>query len=523
MDALTSEFASLQQSIDRLAAQYDELPYRPRPFAASQPARIAGVARLMGLEPPPIETARVLELGCASGGNLIPHAVFYPEAQFVGVDIGQRQVEDANARIARLGLGNIDIHRMSLTDIDEQFGQFDYIISHGVYSWVPAPVRDALMRVCRERLTPHGLAYVSYNVLPGWRLNQPLRDAFRLLIPEDLPPLARVGMARDLVSFFSTNTVDLSPFGAVLRNAPERFASYTDDYIFHEYMEEANQPVAFSEFAEHAQRNGLTFLAECDVDTMFADNFRPGLAQAIRQKTTGDLVTSEQLTDLLTGRTFRQTLLVSAEQSGRIETAISPERMEGLHFMAQDGMKLETGNGACRLTGARGRTMQSNEPAVGRAMQVMLARHPQTTSLEQCTTGMTERERFAVADALMRMVTAGILGISSVPLRAGKPGARPLASPLARDDAAAGLDATTNRRHELVQIDAAAAVILPALDGRTNQTELAGMLAEAAIDGRIKFERGGKAERDPQRLKTIARELLPKVLEGIARSGLLEP
>ncbi|MGE3690810.1 MAG: methyltransferase regulatory domain-containing protein [Novosphingobium sp.] len=523
MDALTSEFAQLQDSIDRVSAQYDELPYSSRPFAKSHPARLAATAQLFGLKAPPVEKARVLELGCASGGNLIPHAAFFPDAQFVGVDLGKRQVEDGRGRIERLGLRNIELHCMSLTDIDERFGQFDYIISHGVYSWVPAPVRDALLKVTRERLSTEGIAYVSYNVLPGWRLNQPLRDAFRLLIPDSHSPLDRVRMVRSLLEFFRDNAVDNSPFGAMLRNAPERLAGLPDDYVFHEYMEEANEPVAFSQFAEHAKANGLTFLAESELQTMFADNYRPGLADAIRSRTTGDLVTSEQLIDFLTGRAFRQTLLVASEHAGEIGSVLSPERMEGLHFLASAGMKLEVGNGATRLTDARGRTMQSKEPAVGRAMQVMLARHPESTTLDQCADNMAPPQRHAVADALMRMVMAGILDISSVPLPAGRAGARPRATALARDDAATERDVTTNRRHEMVQIDPAACALLPHLDGKTDRKALAELLAEAAVAGTLRFQRNGRVESDPERLRAVARELLPKVLDSIARSGLLEP
>ena len=139
----------LSASLALVAERYDELPYNSQPFSRTHPLRLAGIARLFGHEAPAMARARVLELGCAAGGNIIPLAALYPEAQFLGVDLGRRQVADAQDRIARLGLTNIEIRCQSITDLPEDAGAFDYIISHGVYSWVPAAVREALLEVPR--------------------------------------------------------------------------------------------------------------------------------------------------------------------------------------------------------------------------------------------------------------------------------------------------------------------------------------------------------------------------------------
>ena len=161
------EPGALDETLARIASQYDDLPYESKPFTKSHPAMLAGIARLFGLDAPKLETARVLELGCASGGNLIPHAVRYPRASFLGIDIGAHQVDDAHKRIAAHKLKNVEVRCQSITEIDQDAGKFDYIIAHGVYSWVPAPVRESLLRICHDNLKPDGLAYVSYNVYPG--------------------------------------------------------------------------------------------------------------------------------------------------------------------------------------------------------------------------------------------------------------------------------------------------------------------------------------------------------------------
>ena len=523
MDALTSEFAQLQETIDRVAAQYDDLPYGSNPFAKSHPSRLAAVAHMFGLETPPVETARVLELGCASGGNLIPHAAFFPEARFVGVDIGKHQVAEGKARIERLGLSNVDIHRMSITDIDADLGEFDYIVSHGIYSWVPGPVREALLRVSRNNLSPKGVVYVSYNVLPGWRLNQPMRDACNLLIPNTLPPKTRVQMARELFAFFKEHSFDNGAFGTILRDFPDRIAEYSDDYIFHEYMEDTNFPTTFSDFMAQAEDNGLSYLGDAEAHMMFPDNFSPTLGQAIAERSTGDVLTSEQMLDFLTGRAFRQTLLVPSERARDIVSNVRPERMEGLHFIGQALCELEVSGSAIKLTLPDGRVMNSSEPAVGKAMERMLARFPSTITLDECAANMTPHQRGAVADALLRLTVSGMVTISSVPLISGRAGNRPLASALARGDTAAGLDRTANRRHELVQVDPAGQVLIPALDGKTDRKALEKLLYDAAIADTIAFRQNGRAEKDPARLREAVRHLLPSILDGIASSGILEP
>src|SRR5262245_46505716 len=116
---------------------YDTVPYESHPFAQSHPDRLATVATLLGLKPPPVARCRVLELGCASGGNLIPMAVGLPGSTFVGVELSRRQAEAGQRVIEALGLKNVELRHLSILDVDDDFGRFDYVVCHGVYSWVP--------------------------------------------------------------------------------------------------------------------------------------------------------------------------------------------------------------------------------------------------------------------------------------------------------------------------------------------------------------------------------------------------
>src|SRR5262245_44196078 len=160
---------------EALLASYEEVPYESKPISSSHPDSLATMAMLYGLQPPPLPSCRILELGCAGGGNLIPMALTLPNAQFVGIDLSPRQIADGQATITALGLGNIDLRALSILDVGPDLGTFDYIISHGVYSWVPAAVQEKILAICRDHLAPGGIAYISYNVYPGWHLRGMVR------------------------------------------------------------------------------------------------------------------------------------------------------------------------------------------------------------------------------------------------------------------------------------------------------------------------------------------------------------
>ena len=155
-------------STEELRKAYDEIPYTNAPEPYTHISRIAAIGRLRGLAPASPSRCRVLELGCADGGNLLPMASHYAESEFVGIDLSPIQVAIGCQRIEELGLPNFELRAANIMELDEtNLGQFDYIILHGVYSWVPVEVRDRILSICSKHLTRNGIVYISYNVYPG--------------------------------------------------------------------------------------------------------------------------------------------------------------------------------------------------------------------------------------------------------------------------------------------------------------------------------------------------------------------
>lgn len=522
----TATTEEIEAIIARTALKYDLLPYQSKAFAQSQPARLGAIAHLFGLEVAPMANARVLELGCASGGNIIPHAARYPDATFVGVDLARTQVAVGRARIARLGLKNIEIRCQSFTEIGEELGSFDYIICHGVYSWVPTAVQDAIFKIVRARLSPLGVACISYNVLPGWRMLQPLRDAFLLEVPDQVDSFGRVAKARELLAFLAASTPDKGPYGDMLRIWADRLSTLPDDYVAHEFLEEMNHPSTVRDFANNASRNGLGFLAECELASMILENYGAEVAQQVRARSANDLVGSEQYLDFLSGRTFRQTLLIASERMATVNRALSPQSIEHLHFMTSAGMHLDRDGENYVVTDAAGRSLTTGSGTVAEGIARLVERFPSSSSLDDCAGAIPDdaraEGRALLLDALYRMVLVGMVTPSSEPVLAGAVADMPVAIAIARGDAADGSLSTTNVRHETIALDPATRALLPSMNGTLDHAALANRLVEEALAGRLAFSRHSEPVTGTPAIREIAADHLPGLLAGMANAGLLE-
>ncbi|MDU3879552.1 MAG: class I SAM-dependent methyltransferase, partial [Veillonella sp.] len=166
----------LQVNINEVKNSYDSFLYVSKPFSSTNINNLQAKAKLYGLNPVPLKGARILELGASCGGNLIPQALYYPEATFTGIDLSGVQVQHGNEIIKSIGLTNVTLLEKDILDIDESFGTFDYIIVHGIWSWVPDVVKDKILSICNKNLSDNGIAYVSYNTYPGWKRLEQLRD-----------------------------------------------------------------------------------------------------------------------------------------------------------------------------------------------------------------------------------------------------------------------------------------------------------------------------------------------------------
>ena len=317
---------------DDIAGSYDALPYDSHAFAQAHPNHLRSVAALFGLNPPDLSHARVLEIGCAAGGNLWPMAYRYPKAQFVGIDLSPQQINDGQETVNNLGIKNLKLITGSVTEMASDIGMFDYIVCHGVYSWVPPEVQDAILSVCSSHLNPTGIAYVSYNTYPGWKGREIVRDAMLYRANKRGGDIHnQLNVAYGMVDFMAQHAT--APL--VKQNMTEMqtlFKTAARSYVGHDFLEIYNSPCYFSEFAARAAGKQLAYLSESEVHTIYAGNLPQHLQQQLLAECNGDQVVLEQYMDYLNNRSFRQTLLVHESQKSKINYNTPLATWMSLHY-----------------------------------------------------------------------------------------------------------------------------------------------------------------------------------------------
>lgn len=455
---------------------YDELPYADYCFPRTHPEHLAAMSALCGRAAPRFEAARVLELGCARGGNLLPMAVDLPGATFVGVDLSPSQVEAASARAREMGLANVSFRCASVADLDARDGEFDYVVCHGVYSWVPAAVRDAILRVCRACMRPEGVAYVSFNVLPGWHGLRTLRDFLLRHVPAGRAP-ERVRHARRCLAVLDEALrAEPTPWSAWMRDELALLAEAEDEYLFHEYLEADNEAVYFADFVAAARAHGLAHLADAS-PRVAAPALRPGVV---------DPVALAQSVDFATGRRFRAALLVREGSGGGAADAAALTRM---HLAT----RAEADPASPARFSLDGRAVHVPDPWTAAALGALAARcrRPLSYAAMAAEAGACQRldraATLAAAAAHARDVLALVLD-DVVEMRLGEAryaeeaGLRPVASPWARRLAAES-EVVTTLRHQRLEVEPFERAMLPLLDGTRDRAALAEAMRGAAEGG----------------------------------------
>jgi SAM-dependent methyltransferase/methyltransferase-like protein len=513
--------------VARTSRSYDAMPYTSKPFPNTHPSLLGAVARLFALEAAPLSEARVLELGCASGGNIIPFAARHPQASFVGIDLSETQIEAGRERIARLGLSNIALNRRNFAEIENGEAAFDYVICHGVYSWVPAPLRDAILHICRANLSPRGVALISYNVLPGWRMLQALRDCFLLHAPADADPAAKVAAARALLLALPQACPDEGPYKDFLSRKAVRLLASSDDYLAHEFLDDVNEPCSFGEFAAAARRHGLVYLAEAELPSMILANYPKDMVALVRNAGGDELLATEQYIDIVSGRAFRHTLLVGAERAPKIHRALSGERVEDLHFIGVTGLALTRDAGGATLAAPEGRRLHTASAELAEVLARFVAAFPASVNVDGLVAALPAASRNAKGRAMVREVLLNMLANGLAVPRLDAVAAathaadNPVACPMVRADAASGATSTVNLRHERVELAGLAGFVLPLLDGSRGTGQVEAAIADAARDGRLTFAQNGIPIADADESRKIASDRLRTLLPQIAGAALL--
>jgi methyltransferase-like protein/2-polyprenyl-3-methyl-5-hydroxy-6-metoxy-1,4-benzoquinol methylase len=515
---------------------YDTIPYPSRPFAQTHPSHLGAIANLFNLNVPSPTECRVLEIGCGQGGNILPMAEQLPQSEFVGVDLARLQIEEAQRIVSALQLTNIRFVHGDISKLPD-LGIFDYIICHGVYSWVPPTVQESILATCAKSLTSNGISYISYNTHPGWYLRGVIRDLMRYRVAGLDIPRERIREARSVLNLLAEYSTPQTPFGQLLRAESAELQRHVDEYLFHEHLEANNDPVFFHEFVNRARRHGFQYLGEAEVATMWTGHM-PSHLTAKLEGLSKDLTQMEQYMDFLRGRTFRQTLLCRETQS--IDREMRPATLSKLYISSDLRPNATSFNVRDRSqvvfkSRFSDRQVTLEDPAVKAAAAVLARTFPGSigfaallnevfTILGTPLVVSTEARDKAASDlgkSILRLYLSSHIDLLTSPIPCvSKAGSFPLASKLARLQAAEGYSELSNLRHSVMRVDDVTRRLLPFMDGTRSHSMLLDILRDMLKDGVITMARGHERP-DPEGGATVLSRHLEFVLMQAERSALL--
>jgi SAM-dependent methyltransferase len=471
-------------AIDEVRTGYDEAPYESYAHPPSAPGQLAAVAWLLGLEPPEVNSARVLEIGCAAAGNLVPFAAMHPRSRVLGIDLSQVHIAEGSRRVRALGLDNVELLRGDIAHLDlTALGQFDFIVCHGVYSWVPDEVQDAILAACGQLLTPSGVAYIGYNTYPGWKAREIVRDAMLLSVGDRTTIDEKVRRARSVVDFLEKVAQPDSVLARALRDYRLMNGAAGDYYLLHEELELFNTPCYFRDFVARARTHGLYYLTEAQPEYTFAINYGPIVADHLVEYA-DDQILLEQHLDFVINRHFRQSLLVRSSCASQINRVFDRSRCHRMHFAATSPSSQGLG-----------------DPVAKAAIDALADRWPWTLSWHGLVDAVRVRigipETSDVEDRIDALLECLIIQGHAryrldpvspepvcIPVQLTEP-ARRMAE-LTRDDADSFV---FNQWHELLPLSPVDRHLLPLLDGSCDRETLIDALIDVVGQGLIRIDR----------------------------------
>ncbi len=519
---------------------YDKVLYPNYLHTQTHPDRLAAMTKFFGVDAKSVENCRVLELGCGPGGSLLSFAFDLPGSEFIGVDLSEKQIEIGNQAVAAVGLKNLTLRQGDIMRVTRgEYGEFDYIIAHGLYSWTPEIVRDRILDICRETLAPQGVAFVSYNAQPGCHFRQMAREMMLFHTRNLTSPVEKVNESLGLLKFI----IDAAPEGKshkeILRREFEKLKERNYENIFHDDLADVFHPVYFHEFVAHASRHDLQFVTEVEHFTTKDVNYPKEVLEVLESISNNSsdaeasVIALEQYLDFINNRRFRQTLLcrrevnLSRQPDARVLRQVriasplrpvseKPELSSAKHesFVGEKDEKIEINH---PLTKAAFVHLGKIWARSIRFDELITASRTLLAAESGADFEITEKDEEILTEILFQIFCSGMLRLNvHEPFYTTEVSEKPLASPIARWQAQRGNSISTLLCTSVVVQDNLGLELVCLLDGTRNHRQLLADLSE--------FIKSEKLDQPAEIKQNILRDLpsqLEKNLQDFANMALL--
>ncbi|MFB9269885.1 methyltransferase regulatory domain-containing protein [Bradyrhizobium erythrophlei] len=510
---------------------YDEVYYPGHVYGLTHPNHLATIATVYGMKPAPVARCRVLELGCGVGGNLLPMAFQYPDSEFIGVDLSGVTIERGRRNVAALGLSNVKLLHCDIMNVDASFGQFDYIVAHGVYSWVPPEVREKMMTIFKQNLAPQGVCYVSYNAHPFSHLRNMVRDMMQYHTRHITSMKEKVGQARAIMKFLSNGSKANSVHGAVMRDQFNRVLKIPDELLFHDDLDQGAAAFLLHEVVEDAGRHGLQYLSDADFSRRYLAGYSEEVRATLQRFPDSEFMARDQYQDFIDGNGFRRTLL--CHDSISLHRQIDLDFITRFHLLSTTSPTHSdaclTDSSAMEFENHDGSRVTVTNPLLKAAHLCLGRAWPRALSFSELLDGArallegqrTDDDEQALAEAMYILACSGEVSfLVSPPFLVKEVTDRPQASLLARRQAETG-PLVTNLLHQTVQLeDDRTRHFVQLLDGSRTIDQIVTEMTEA-FGPTTRVEQRDDAGQIAEPLLLSARESVQRSLAMVGKLGLL--
>ena len=358
-----------------------DIEYTAHFFHVMGPAHLRFILAMKGVE---VSTDgadfNYMELGSGQGLTSLVLAAAHPRARFFANDFNPAHIQRSRRLAAAAGLENVTFLETSFADLgDAGLPQMDFIVLHGIYSWVSPENQQAIVRFAGRHLKPGGMLYASYNVTPGWAPVEPLQRLVRMYAAR-LPGTSDQRMA-GAVRFVE----GLADAGAAFLKASPMLPATLErmkgksSYTAHEYLNGHWELLTHAELAAQLGEAKLRFAASADATDLVERFVLAEPAARFLAGFDGDPL-RETVKDYLRNNNFRRDIFVRGGVA--MKAGAQARRLGTLSFA------LARPRGACAL---------SVKFPVG---TVQLAVAPHTAILDALAEGpRTMAELAALADA----------------------------------------------------------------------------------------------------------------------------
>ena len=451
---------------------YDAVPYPTVAFRECHPERFATVAAMHGLAAPDVATCSYLELACGDGVNMLSVASSLPGARCVGVDLSGEAIARGAALAAGAGLGNAKLAAADLMALDPaKLGRFDYIAAHGLISWAPAAVRERFFALCGELLTENGVAFVSFNALPGWAVYAVTRGVTMPHAASAPDAAGRRAAALERLALIRELHGEEDIYDTVLSAGERHIEERATEVLFHDELSEICEPLWLDDVLAMAAPHGLAYLDEARFEHWWRWGLPGDGADRVAAAAGDDPVACQRLADEVAGRGFKMVLLrrAGAECDARAAT----ERAIELSVAAEPAADAPTGDDGKPI---------ARDAVATSALERLVAARPAAMTVRELAASL-EVDPGAGAEVALRLCAGGEARLHvHPPTPAAQASDRPETTPLSRRQAAAGPLVTT-LRHGYVRLnDPLARLLVVLLDGSRDRPALVRDLTTAAVD-----------------------------------------